>query len=61
MSLKKEIEDPKRNHRVRMSKGRGENFLLEIVNDPIAYRRTATLPSEVRDFFEGVIQNKKVG
>jgi hypothetical protein len=61
MSLKKEIEDPKRNHRVRLHKNRGENFLLEIVNDPISYRRTATLPSEVRDFFEDVIQSKKVG
>jgi len=61
MSLKKEIEDPKRDHRIRMTKGRGDNFTLEIVNDPIAYRRTATLPAEVRDFFEGVIQSKKAG
>jgi hypothetical protein len=56
MSLKKEIEDPKRDHRIRM-KARGEQFTLEIINDPIAYRRTATLPNEVRPFFEGVIRS----
>jgi len=61
MSLKKEIEDPKRDHRIRLHKNRGENFLLEIVNDPISYRRTATLPAEVRDFFEGVVHNRQVG
>ncbi|MDP8225947.1 MAG: hypothetical protein P9L99_21480 [Candidatus Lernaella stagnicola] len=62
MSLKKEIEDPKRNHRVRIQKNRsGTNFLLEIINDPISYRRIATLPIEVRDFFESVVQNNKTG
>jgi len=61
ISLKKEIEDPKRNHRVRLSKSKGSNFTLEIVNEPIAYRRTATLPQEVRTFFESVIQDSKTG
>jgi hypothetical protein len=59
MSLKKEIEDPKRDHRIKMTKGRGDNFLLEIINEPISYRRTATLPAEVRSFFETVIHEKK--
>ena len=59
MALKKEIEDPKRKHRIRVSRSRGKNFTLEIVNEPIAYRRTATLPVEVRPFFEKVIKEAK--
>jgi hypothetical protein len=60
MSLKKEIEDPKRDHRIRFQKSKGKAFMLEIINDPIAYRRTATLPNEVRRFFEDVIRSQKV-
>ncbi|NLH47701.1 MAG: hypothetical protein GX444_03750 [Myxococcales bacterium] len=59
MSLKKEIEDPKRNHRIRLHKNRGEMFMLEIINDPIAYRRTATLPVEVRTYFEDMLKVDK--
>jgi hypothetical protein len=61
MSLKKEIEDPKRDHRIRMHKNKGEQFTLEIINEPISYRRTATLPNEVRGFFETVIRDNVKG
>jgi len=57
MSLKKEIEDPKRDHRIRLHKNKGSQFLLEIINDPIAYRRTATLPTQVRSFFEQMLRS----
>lgn len=59
IALKKEIEDPKRKHRIRMRGGKAGSFTLEIVNEPIAYRRTATLPAEVRPFFEQVIRESK--
>jgi len=61
MALKKEIEDPKRKHNIRLHKTRNNSFTLEIVNEPIAYRRTATLPIEVKPFFENVIKQMKVG
>lgn len=59
MALKKEIEDPKRKHQIRLHKAHGNRFTLEIINEPIAYRRTATLPNEVRPFFEEVIKQMK--
>ncbi len=59
MALKKEIEDPKRKHQIRLHKANGNRFTLEIINEPIAYRRTATLPNEVRPFFEQVIRGLK--
>jgi hypothetical protein len=59
MALKKEIEDPKRSHQIRLHKAHGNRFTLEIINEPIAYRRTATLPNEVRPFFEQVIRSLK--
>jgi len=59
MALKKEIEDPKRKHRIRVHRNRGNVFTLEIVNEPIAYRRTATLPVEVRGYFEKVIREAR--
>lgn len=59
MALKKEIEDPKRDHRIHIQKARGDKFTLEIINEPISYRRKATLPAEVRPFFEQVIRQAK--
>ena len=59
IALKKEIEDPKRKHRIRMRTSKAGNFTLEIVNEPIAYRRLATLPAEVRPFFEQVVRESK--
>jgi hypothetical protein len=59
MSLKKEICDERRTHKVTLAKGRNNReFELKIMNEPIRYQRTTTLPVTVKPYFEDLLRER---
>ena len=62
MSLKKEICDERREHKISMGKGRNsKEFELKILNEPIRYQRTTVLPITVKPYFEDLLEEKTEG
>jgi hypothetical protein len=59
MSLKKEICDDRRRHKVILADGLSPNeFQLKILNEPIRYQRTTVLPITVKPYFEGLLKER---
>lgn len=57
MAIKKEIETPHREQRVKMTNRPDRtSFVLEIINEPVRYYRRTVLPKEVRPFFEQILK-----
>ncbi|MCL4233264.1 MAG: hypothetical protein KJ042_01965 [Deltaproteobacteria bacterium] len=59
MSLKKEITDERRQHKVILAEGPNPSeFELRILNEPIRYQRTTILPITVKSYFEGLLKQQ---
>jgi len=59
MSLRKEICDDRRRHKVILTDGRNPHeFELRILNEPIRYQRTTVLPITVKPYFEGLLKER---
>lgn len=56
ISLKKEIEDTRKNNQFYLRDSDLPNsFELEIINEPVRYHRKTILPTEVRSYFESLL------
>jgi len=57
MAIKKEIEAPNREQKVKMTNRPDRtSFILEITNEPVRYYRRTVLPKAVRPFFEQIVK-----
>lgn len=57
ISIKKEIEDAHKANQFYLRDGDMDgSFELEIVNEPVRYHRKTILPTEVRPYFESLLE-----